>query len=313
MKKFESVFTFVVSLIAFIAIIVVIFIGIKNKDEGSDSTMQEEVTKIETGEFNKIHISLANSNIQVLDSIDETIKIVYYEREANTYTYTTEDGFLQLIEHTHFSLFSCQGFNFKTETAKLYLPIDWQGILKIEVTNGFLKLENRTGLKRIAMYSTNGSITLANVEVAEYADLDTTNGSIDISSVKAGKYVKAESTNGAIVLNDVEAVEYISVETTNGQIDSTKTISEELNLDTTNGDIDVHEATFQTIKADTTNSSINVTIKGVKEDFNIEMDTVNGSVYLNGEKVSKGTISTGKEKDITLITTNGSVRLSFIE
>lgn len=313
MKKFESVFTFVVSLIAFIAIIVVIFLGIKNKNERSDSTMQEEVTKIETGEFNKIHINLANSNIQVLDSVDETIKIVYYEREANTYTYTTEDGFLQLIEHASFSLFSCQGFNFKTETAKLYLPIDWQGMLKIEATNGFLKLENRTGLKRLAMYSTNGSITLNNVEVVEYADLDTTNGSIDIESVKAGKYVKAESTNGEIVLNNVEAVEYISAETTNGQIDCTKTISEELDLDTTNGDIDVHEATFQTIKADTTNSSISVTIKGSQEDFNIEMDTVNGSVYLNGEKVSKGTISTGKEKDITLTTTNGSVRLSFIE
>ena len=313
MKKFESIFTFVVSLIAFIAIIVIIFIGIKNKEEGSGSTVQEEVTKIETGTFNKVHISLENSNIQVLDSVDDTIKIVYFEREANTYTYSAEECFLQLTEHSRFSLFSCQGFNFRTETAKLYLPVGWEGMLKIEATNGSLKLENRIGLKRLAMYSTNGTIVLTNADVSEYVDLDTTNGSIEVNGVKASRYIKMETTNGSIEIDDVETAEYISAETTNGKIDCTKVVSEELEFDTTNGDIDVNNATFKNLKADTTNSGIHVIIRGIQEDFNIEMNTVNGSVYLNGEKVSKGTISTGKEKDITLITTNGSVKLNFVE
>lgn len=122
-----------------------------------------------------------------------------------------------------------------------------------------------------------------------------------------------ETTNGSIEIDDVETAEYISAETTNGKIDCTKVVSEELEFDTTNGDIDVNNATFKNLKADTTNSGIHVIIRGIQDDFNIEMNTVNGSVYLNGEKVSKGTLSTGKEKDITLITTNGSVKLNFIE
>ncbi len=313
MKKAESIFTFIISFIAFVAIVAVIVIGIRNKEEGSDSTMQKEVTKIETGEFNKINISLLNSNIEVLDSEDQTIKIVYFEREANTYTYSIEEGFLQLIERSRFSLFSCQGFNFRTETAKLYLPIGWEGMLKIESTNGSLKLENRTGLKRLSMDSTNGSIVLSDVEIVEYAEIDTTNGFVQAKSVNVGKYVNAETTNGTIIVDNIKAVESVLVRTTNGEIEATNVDSTKLEFATTNGEITVNNATFDTIKVHTTNSGINVTVKGIKEDFNIEMDTVNGSVYLNGEKTSKGTISIGKEKDITLTTTNGSVRLNFIE
>lgn len=313
MKRAESIFSFIVSFIAFVSIVVVIVTGINNNKEESDSTMQKEVTKIETGEFNKINISLLNSNIQVLDSVDNTIKIVYFEREGNTYTYSAEGGFLQLVERSSFSLFSCRGFNFRPETAKLYLPIDWEGVLKIESTNGSLKLENRTGLKRLTMESTNGSIILSNVEVVEYVELDITNGSLEVKRVNAGEYVTAETTNGTVRVDNVEAAEYVTAKTTNGEIKATNLVSEKLEIATTNGEITVNNATFNRIKVHTTNSSINVTIKGTKEDYSIEMDTVNGSVYLNDEKISKGTISTGKEKEITLTTTNGSVKLKFIE
>lgn len=315
MKKIENIFTLVLSLIAVIAIVGAIYLGIKNKNftEGSGDTVVTEVTKIETGTFTKVHIDLGNSNIEILDSEDDSIKIVYYERASNIYSYTAENGFIELIEKTRFAIFSCDGFNFKSVTAKLYLPVGWSGILKAETTNGSLSLDGRTGLKRLALYSTNGSIDLSNTEVVEYIETNTTNGKITLNSVTAGQYIKNETTNGGITLIRVKGALAIDSSSTNGQINCTTIETKDLELKTTNSSINVTNAIFEKLEAETTNSGINITAKGLEEDFNIKMYTVNGSVYLDGVKKDKGTITTGKDKNIVLETTNGSIHLNFSE
>ena len=274
-KKAESIFTIVVSLIAVIAIFVVIIVGIRSKNAGNSNDSAEEVTKTETSEFTRVDIRLINSNIEILDSDDSSIKIVYFEQGNNTYTYSAKDGFIELTEKARPTFFSCSGWNLEPKTAKLYLPIGWVGILKVETVTGWLELNNRTGLKQLSMNTITGKIVLTNTNVDEYIDLEVITGSITISDVKANQYIKMETTTGAIKLTNIEALTGITAETTTG--------------------------------------NITAVIKGVKEDFNIEMAALTGSVYLNGVKVSKEFTSYSGDKKISLETTTGSVKLDFAE
>lgn len=157
-------------------------------------------------------------------------------------------------------------------------------------TNGNVSAENIEGYARCE--ATNGAIVVRNVKGEVQAD--TTNGTIEASQLFAR--IKGGTTNGRITLQDVAGG--IHMETTNGAIraDNLDGWGEGIRLETTNGSIDVDLGKASgDILAENSNGSLDISVPGAQA-----IDISKHSAHL---KVP------GKDQQISLETTNGSIRI----
>lgn len=220
-----------------------------------------------------------NREIEIYPSETDQILINYYEAENDWVDIEIDGASLQLVNHTKWYfgsswIFSGWGFNHYNKVV-IYLPVSVLGYaLDISTSNGSIDMTDINGLISADFGSLNGAITLENITLTEELSITTSNGKIMLTNV---------SSNGAI------------------------------DLKTSNGDIDVINLTADNLEATTSNGSIEIEIHGAYEEYRIEMDTSNGNMYIDGEKKSDGRYNLTLPDVINLHTSNGSIKLNFIQ
>lgn len=245
--------------------------------ERQDYTLTE--LSYEADAYSDISMVFINREIEIYPSETDQILINYYEAENDWVDIEIEGTSFELINHTRWYfgsswIFSGWGFNSYNKVV-VYLPVSVLGYaLDISTSNGSIDMTDISGLISADFGSLNGAITLENIALSDELSITTSNGKITLINV-----------------------------TSNDAID----------LKTSNGDIDVINLTAENLEATTSNGSIEIEIHGTYEEYRIEMDTSNGNMYIDGEKKSDGRYNLTLPDVINLHTSNGSIKLNFIQ
>ena len=247
-----------------------------NLIERPDYTLTE--LTYEADEVSEFMMLFNNRAIEILPSETDQITIRYYEAENDWIEVSLEDKNLELVNRTRW-----------------FLGISWG------VWNW-------------------GGIDYNNVEiylpasVMDYVlDITTSNGAITMMDITNLKEVNFASSNGAIKIEDVHVTDYFKVDTSNGKITLDYVTSDVLvSVHTSNGEIDIDHLTALDINAHTSNGAIEVNIYGEYSLYRIELDTSNGSTYVDGDEKNDSIYNPSLDNVINLDTSNGSIRLNFI-
>ena len=233
----------------------------------------------EADEIDDMIMYFGNRAVEIYPSESGLIEIKYYEAENDWVDVTVESTSLELINRT-----------------KWYLGINF-GFWGIGQTNYF----------KVLIYIPAG---LINYDL----DITTSNGAIDLSDLTNLNDVDLNSSNGAIKIENAEVKGALKAITSNGKIIFTEVIAlESINVHTSNGEIDLSNITTNDLKAQTSNGPINVDILGNYDDYRIELDTSNGSTYIDGDEKNDSVYNPSIDNVIELDTSNGTIRLNFIQ
>lgn len=237
----------------------------------------KEITH-EASEIKDFNIILDNREVNIIPSENDQIVITYYESEYDWFEVENDEDQLKIINRT-----------------KWFLGISW-GIFNLGVD--YTKVEIQLPLS-----------------VLDYAlDIRTSNGRINLNDLVQLKELKLISSNGTISVNDVYVTDYFKLDTSNGKVLMNDVSCDVImNIHTSNGEINIDKLAADNIKASTSNGSITLKIIGQYEDYRIEMETSNGTNYIDGEEKNDSVYNPSLSKLINLDTSNGSIRLSFID
>ena len=115
------------------------------------------------------------------------------------------------------SLFSGLGYIGKRNT--LCVPRDFEGIIRIDTSNGSINV-NGINADKLTLDTSNGSVTLSAVSSRSDITIDTSNGKVELSDVTSGQRLQAVSSNGKIEFSRITANDIV-LETSNGKITGT--------------------------------------------------------------------------------------------
>lgn len=258
----------------------VIYEGNKNISFGSNgfkiSTGKDfhyESDKIDNIE--EINIDVSNLKVVFVPSEGD-----YYEVSCDTYNSYEEpqieinNGVLTVKENSRLFVFNINfSLDFRPNILTIYVPKD----------NNF---------KRITVNSSNSAVEFEQAVNADYVDIDTSNGAISIEKMTCN--------------------ERLNVKSSNGRIDCDGTFNGKVTLKTSNGAIDISGRYAGGLEAKSSNGRVTAKIEGKRKDYDINLDTSNGTIRIDGGKV-KGDYreDNASENDIILKTSNGSIELDF--
>lgn len=145
--------------------------------------------------------------------------------------------------------------------------------------------------ERFSVKTVNGAITLPALALMELT-CETVHGAIRLTGVAADT-LHAESVNGAISLAECRAQTKAHCETVNGSL----ALSGELLGNT---------------HAETVNGSVHIEMQQPQTAYDLALETVSGSIFINGEKQRKEVRIRNKAANaVHAETVNGSIKLEF--
>lgn len=225
--------------------------------------------------INEIDMDVSNLKVVIAPSEGD-----YYKVVCDAYNVHEEpqieikEGVLTVKQKDDFMLFNFDfSFDFRPSTITVYVPND----------NDF---------KNITVKSSNSAVRFEQAVNVDYANIDTSNGVI---------YIEKMTCN-----------ERLNVKTSNGAIDCDGTFNGDVTLKTSNGAIDITGKYAKGVEAKSSNGRISAMIEGRRKDYDLELDTSNGSIRIDGSKVDDDYYENNKSDcEIYLKSSNGSIEVDF--
>lgn len=268
-------------------------------------------------ELKSLSTHLFDRAVQILPSRGDLV-IEYQNDTKNPIEINFENGHLSLVQKhrntswktTVFSLSSLLNQLFSQDTLPdlciyIHAPVNILLDMQIQTTNGKITSDGLDGFGAMQFNTTNGKIHLSNIR-AQALKCVTTNGPISLDHVYAPGAITARSTNGKIVYQHIECQNDVTLATTNSKLDLTSIVcAGKLDARTTNGSIHVASPQANHISLTTSNGGIHGTLPGPQSDWQISSRTSNGSSNLPTQQ--------NGSKELTVRTSNGSIRIEFTE
>ncbi len=302
-------------------IIGIIMIGIGNILGGNKtfSLNSERVEKTYTfsGSYDEIIFSDVNSDILIKTSPDDNVHFKAYESEDEYYKITDgetlEINFYDDRQWTE----EMMSINFDFDDydndydAELYIPESMQPTLRVDNNNGDITVDSLV-LENLVIKGGNGDTEVRNVATIEDLTVTSSNGDIDIEEVKV-KDLDLSNRNGDIGIETVDA-DFVTVEINNGSIEINSIyVNKDIKMESQNGRIYFDELLYEgNLEVETTNGEVEGELLGNAEDYTFVLETTNGKIYLNNNKVEKGTYGNGG-KVASVKTTNARININTDE
>jgi len=239
------------------------------------------------GKVSVVKIQAEDRSVRILPSSDDQLRIRYEAQDDDEIIYHEIDGVFYFRQRER-RKFSFLKFNFSRGDSSIYLDVPKKMIRQIEIStkNGGIKCMDFVDDCSIFLETSNGGIAVENV-IAKKIEVRTTNAGVSIRSVKSNQCT-AKSTNSVVKVCDGAFAEKLSMQSTNGALKIDRVIAPDIEMKTTNG-------------------SIKGTILGKNSDYEIHSQTSNGSNNMpNGW-------GSGKERKLSVSTSNGSIAIEFVE
>lgn len=146
----------------------------------------------------------------------------------------------------------------------------------------------------------------------ENITINSSNSAIRFEQAVNADYVNIDTSNGAIYIEKMTCNERLNAKTSNGAIDCDGIFNGEVTLKTSNGSIDIEGKYAKGVEAKSSNGRISADIDGRRKDYDLDLDTSNGSIRIDGNKVSDDYREDNKSNyEIYLKSSNGSIEVDF--
>ncbi len=269
---------------------------VSNVDNIVDSIsdkMKYERKELEVDPVNieKIVTATFNSNVILLPTDSDKIKITYYENKYIKYNHQTEGNILTFEGK-------------KTSSSPFRWLLFWGNkTITIEIPNNLVL--------NYYIKTSNGRMEAHHLEVADL-EFRTSNSSIEISDMESQNDIIMYTSNGSVYFKDIKADDMVDIRTSNGSIDLNNVVSKIIKGNSSNGKIVFKGITSNDITLRTSNGRIDGTVVGINGDYAKYMRTSNGHVTIDGSRVDKNyQTDKDKNKKINFSTSNGSIELEF--
>lgn len=145
----------------------------------------------------------------------------------------------------------------------------------------------------------------------ERFSFDMTNGSLNVPKLCV-RELNAKNVNGLISVEGVSG-ERVHLESVNGRINASGvSTSEKCHCETVNGGIELSGTLRGKVNAEAVNGGIRVRMPLSGKDYDIALETLSGSVRVNGQKMGKSfRLKTGAPNSVRAKTVNGGIQLEL--
>lgn len=143
--------------------------------------------------------------------------------------------------------------------------------------------------------------------------VDTSNGAIDIQQDFTTDTLEINTSNGRITVNGVTCSKKAELKTSNGGINCNGKFNTDTYFKTSNGRVEAQGSYKGRTYIKTSNGAIEFSTSESEKTYNIDADTSNGSIRLNGIKVDDDyrQRQTDASNTLEIDTSNGSVTMNF--
>lgn len=163
-----------------------------------------------------------------------------------------------------------------------------------------------------------GQSEVITVYVPQHAELEqcqfyTNNGAISVETPLTTQNLKIDTSNGKIELSDLICKRKAEATTSNGAIICDGSFEGDTFFKTSNGKIELSGTYKGRTVCKTSNGSIAFATALMEKEYDVETNTSNGSIRINGDKVGDDykSRSVGADNTLDLDTSNGSIDIRF--
>lgn len=256
-----------------------------------DEAYGEELSYTTLASITEIDFSFDDRHVDIKFIDTEETKLTYYAHEQDTWTFSDEEGVLNVTQKKSFNLFNNITFRFsskKVKTVTVFLPLNMIDIININTNVGSIELDGADDVFDFIDIATDtGSIKAYDFETSSLR-LRSKTGSVNVARIKANSVYFSSST-GNVVITDLEAND-LEVRNSTGDIRLNRATSTYFDLKTSTGNIIF------------TNTNLNLVV--IKYDLKVSTGSirVNGNAQGNRYQTTIGDISLKAETSTGKIT-----------
>ena len=308
-------------LFAAVALTVVFFAGC-----GAITVNNVRINEDNITPFDAVSVTTTFSKIEFVESDRYGLDI--YVPESLDPEWGVTDGRLTIIEDTNGLAFNW-GVNLDKGYVKVYYP---SGTVFTDITlnssGGEIELP-RANVADLNITSSSGGIN-ASAEGNNYAAIESSSGDITFSdnggkvNIKSssGK-VRAETNNcgavdvttssgGVTLTGKGDAATRLSVNTQSGRIDASGVSWRDVTTRSTSGRTTISGELLGETSVETSSGAVQISVDGSLSQYGYNLRPGSGSIYLNGERMTKPALSSGAPgNNISVVTSSGGIRIDF--
>ena len=255
--------------------------GLNMYNKGSERIVVMDLEAIQD-----IEIDVASANIRFISADSYGIEII--SKRDGAFKYYIDDGRLVVKETRDLSFFIFN-FNWEAEYVNVYLPAN-------------------ADLASIVIKNDSGNIELAELN-CETLRIDLVSGNMKVSDIKAST-ISLYDESGKINAKKLEA-EKFNFHVTSGTLVAQDIVSQDLVARVLSGNAKIDGLLKGHSDISVTSGGVELEIIGSEQDYNRDISVVSGSVKINGNKNSAGTVDFKAANSLRIKVTSGNVKLNF--
>lgn len=262
-----------------------------------------------------LDIRTSSEEVEFKQSIDEKLKIEYFESENRQFEYSIAEGVATFKSKDNpWNLKDM--FQFLTEdvVVTIYVPSTVVK-LDLEIDSGNASWVHSQSFEEIGIVCASGNITFENINVSGNLHSNVASGKVILNNVQVEGEIDLDSTSGEINITD-GSCNNLNVNLTSGNIDiSTLVVSNEVSLTVISGNIISSGLSAENITSSTTSGNVELGLKGMPSEYRASISVISGSVIITGQGASglyTGSSNWGSgEKDIDIEVVSGNTTIRF--
>jgi len=297
----------------------------------NEDDLYEEKTYVVTNEFDLLDIHVDRRHIHYKVTDDSFYTISYYEKEDETWTFTTNDRIFTIEQSEKQGI--RHWFNYKyvsKEIITMTIEVPRSALLELSLSTNVgeirLEFDEFYTLNQIDLSSQTGSIYMSYIE-APSLRINVNTGNIRLSDIKIDGNINITSDTGNALLSDIEAKE-LKVVSDTGSVNVSNALCDQLEIKVDTGRILISDTQVESsIKATTQTGAINLTHAHASSydlksqtgtvtltftnlnDFYYNLRTQTGTITIEGDSKSKTYQTTAGDVLIKVDVQTGDIRI----
>lgn len=275
-----------------------------------DEMYGEQLEYVTESEIQEIIFDLDTRDVVFSLTDEANIKILYYEKESDTWSITENNGVFRVDQDEKPKAWFFFRFPARTyRQIEVHVPKELSLDLFIKTKTGTIKVEfnDIQNYGEVELQSNTGSISVSKLNVTSLkADTDT--GSVNVKEVSSEDAINMKSSTGSVTAKVVSASQ-ISMRTSTGSARlEDATITNLALLKVSTGSVTVLRSTASSFDLTSSTGDVNFTVvDSVLYEYDLSVST--GSVRVLGNNQGKTHVTSNGDVKIYARTSTGSIRI----
>ncbi len=311
MKSIVRLFVILIGVLiivgAIVAFTVIMIGGFDFSALSPELSYEKKIYTYDAADVTELDISDISSDVNIIGSGDQTIKITCYENEKDYYTIAlSPEGKLSISKSIGKNWLGFLGISFNSgkRTLTLAVPAEFKASAQIGTVSGRISLFKIMMDGSLKVNSTSGDIALKNVTAGE-TSAQTVSGSLELETLVINGGLRLQSTSGDIKSTETEITGGLSAGTTSGSMNFANTrVREDIDAGSISGDIRFDRLGGAGFTMKTVSGAVRGSIVGNPGDYAFKADSVSGDIHMPDSADSK--------KTFKVSTTSGDIDLEYV-